>query len=102
MVRIPANSDTKFEVLASIVDHCSTATFGPTVEEIRKEVGLSVRSSVQWHINDLLEEGYVSHIPRKHRTLRPTDKGLRLVGLMREIDNGEAASEGEERVRDDG
>lgn len=96
MVRIPANKDTKFEVLAYIVDHCATAAFGPSMEEIREEVGLTVRSSVQWHINDLLEEDLVTHIPRKHRTLRPTVRGIRLVELMREIDSADTASQGSE------
>lgn len=81
--RIPRPEDTKFEVLATVVDHWGSATFGPTVEEIRQAVGLSVRSSVQWHINDLIEDGYLQHIPKKHRTLQPTARGLRLVEILR-------------------
>ena len=84
--RIPRVGDTKFEVLAVVVDHWKNATFGPTVEEIRDAVGLSVRSSVQWHINDLVESGYLQHIPRKHRTLQPTQRGERLVEILRDID----------------
>lgn len=83
-IRIPRAGDTKFEVLAAVVDHWNNQTFGPTVEELRETVGLTVRSSVQWHINDLLADGYLQHIPRKHRTLQPTVRGRKLVQIMRE------------------
>lgn len=85
--RIPRVGDTKFEVLAAVIDHWKDQTFGPTVEEIRETVGLTVRSSVQWHINDLLADGYLQHIPRKHRTLQPTVRGRKLVEILREHDN---------------
>jgi hypothetical protein len=87
---IPRYGDTKFEVLAAIVDWWegvddkASHAFGPTVEEVRVEVGLSVRSSVQWHINDLLAAGFLTHIPKKHRSLRPTNTGKRLVLVLRE------------------
>ena len=77
--------DTKFEVLATVVDHWENASFGPTVEEIREKVGLTVRSSVQWHINDLLEDKYLERVPRKHRSLKATSKGERLVEVLREL-----------------
>jgi SOS-response transcriptional repressor LexA len=83
---IPRYGDTKFEVLAAIVDHWKTHTFGPTVEEVREAVGLTVRSSVQWHINDLLAAGYLEHIPKKHRSMRPTATGKKLVAVLREAE----------------
>ncbi len=85
--RIPRIGDTKFEVLATVVDHWANASFGPTVEEIRDAVGLSVRSSVQWHINDLLEDHYLERVPRKHRSIKPTEKGKRLVQILRELED---------------
>lgn len=81
---IPRAGETKFDVLAAVVDHWDTATFGPTVEEIRHTVGLQVRSSVQWHINDLVEAGFLEHIPKKHRSIRPTSRGRKLVAILRE------------------
>lgn len=81
---IPRYGDTKFEVLAAVVDHWEGHSFGPTVEELRATVGLSVRSSVQWHLNDLLEAGYLEHIPKKHRSLRPTKTGKKLVLVLRD------------------
>lgn len=84
---VPRVGETKFEVLATVVDHWENKTFGPTVEEIREAVGLSVRSSVQWHINDLIEGGWLQHVPRKHRTLQPTDRGRRLVEVLRELED---------------
>lgn len=84
---ISNNGDTRFAVLEAVVEWWETARFGPTVEEVRVEVGLGVRSSVQHHINNLLEDGLVENIPRKHRTLRPTDKGVRMVELMKSIDS---------------
>lgn len=77
---------TKFDVLTAVVRHWETASYGPTVEEVRQTVGLQRRSSVQHHINDLIESGLITNIPRRKRTLRPTDKGKSLVALMREID----------------
>lgn len=80
MVAIP--HDMQFNVLEAVVAHWGGARFGPTVEEIRETVGLSHRSSVQWHINTLIEDGYLERIPKKHRTLRPTKRGEALVKLL--------------------
>lgn len=92
MPRLP-NGETKFSVLAAIVDHCAKARYGPTLAELADASGLTVRSSVQFHVNDLLDEGMVSHTPRKHRSLRPTAKGKAMVALMREFES-EAHSKG--------
>jgi predicted transcriptional regulator len=95
MTDVPKTSDTKFQVLVAVVDYCSNSRHGPTVEEVRQAVELGYRSSVQWHLNALIDEGLLTHVPRKHRTLKPTPKGEKLVSLMREIeeeDVGEAAS----------
>lgn len=81
---LPRVGETKFDILAAVVDHCAQARFGPTVEELREKVGLSVRSSVQFHLNHLVEDGLLEHVPRKHRSLRPTDRGQRLVELLRD------------------
>lgn len=72
----------KFEVLTFVVEYCANSRYGPTVEEIREAVGLTTRSSVQWHLNDLQEDGLLTRIPRKHRSLKPTGKGQLLQKLL--------------------
>jgi len=82
MTQVPRDGDTKFLVLRGVQDHWSTARFGPTVEELRLAVGLSSRSTVQFHLNGLLAEGYVSNVPGKRRTLRVTKKGNMLLQIL--------------------
>ena len=72
------------QVLVAISDHWDDARFGPTVEELRESVGLSSRSTVQFHINDLLSDGYLSHAEGKRRTLRTTKKGDMLLDILGE------------------
>lgn len=89
-VRIPRYGERKFEVLAAVVDHWAVnSQHGPTVEELRERVGLSRRSSVQWHINSLMDDGFLQNLPRKHRTLRPTNRGRKLVHMLRELQDVE-------------
>lgn len=78
-------SDTKFKVLEAVVDHYESASFGPTVDEVRATVGLGTRSSAQFHINDLVEQGFLNHLPGRARTLHATDSGVQLVELMRNL-----------------
>ncbi len=80
------NGETKLEVLGHLVDWWDGASYGPTVEQLRCLLGLSTRSTVQWHINSLLEDGFAERIPKKHKTLRPTDKGRQLIILLKEND----------------
>lgn len=75
--------DTKLEVLCAVQDHRASSRDGPTVEEIRQVVGLDSRSTVQFHINDLVSDGYLDQIPGKRRTLRSTKKGDLLVEIVR-------------------
>ncbi len=82
MTQVPRDGDTKFLVLQGVSDHWMTARFGPTVEELRQTVGLSSRSTVQFHVNDLLADGYVSNVPGKRRTLRITKKGDMLLQIL--------------------
>lgn len=74
---------TKFKVLAAVVDHYKTKSFGPTVDELAEAVGLGGRSTVQYHINDLRDQNLLTNLPNKPRTLRPTEKGEELVKLYR-------------------
>lgn len=52
------------------------------MEELRAEVGLTRRSSVQFHIDDLRQMGLVEGLPRRARTIRPTMRGKKLLKLM--------------------
>jgi SOS-response transcriptional repressor LexA len=82
MTQVPREGDTKFKVLVAIQDHWGDARFGPTVEELRETVGVLSRSTVQFHINDLLSDGYLSHAEGKRRTLRVTRKGDMLLEIL--------------------
>ncbi len=44
---------------------------GPTLEEVRQQMGFSSRSHALYHLRALLREGRVRHEPGKHRTWRP-------------------------------
>lgn len=77
---------TTFAVLETIYDHWQVSHTGPTLEEIRSQVGLSSPSAVHFHIKKLEEEGLVSRKKRKHRSIRVTHKGAKLIELMREFD----------------
>jgi SOS-response transcriptional repressor LexA len=74
---------TKFKVLSAVIDHYEVKSFGPTVEEIAEEVGLGGRSTVQFHINDLRDQHLLTNLPNRPRTLRATEKGEKLVELLR-------------------
>ena len=84
-VGVPRAGDTKFEVLAAIATWKSPRK-PPTVAEIRDTVGLSSRSAVQFHINHLVEDGYLDHVPGQRRTLKATMKGKNLVRFFQELD----------------
>lgn len=85
-VGVPRAGDTKFEVL-SVVTNWKSPRKPPTVAEIRDTVGLSSRSAVQFHINDLVADGYLDHVPGKRRTLKPTKKGKSLVQFFSELED---------------
>ena len=80
--KIPRDGDTKFEVLQAIREHRTHSREGPTVEELREVVGLGSRSTVQFHINDLVADGYLEQIPGKRRSLRSTPRGDLLVRII--------------------
>lgn len=80
MTSIPR--DTKFHVLVAVQSHWSNNRFGPTVQELKEEVGLSSRSTVQFHINDLVGDGYLSQRKGKRRTLKVTNKGEKLIEIL--------------------
>lgn len=50
--------------LLAVSDPC------PSLDEIASAVGLKGRSGVQRHVNRLIADGYVEHIPGRARDLR--------------------------------
>jgi SOS-response transcriptional repressor LexA len=77
---------TTFTVLEAVYDHYQTSRIGPTLDEIRIKVGLSSPSAVHFHIKKLEEDQLVQRIPGKHRSMRVTRKGAKLVTLMRQFE----------------
>ena len=73
---------TKFAVLETVVQYCEEARYGPTISEIADTVGVTAKSTIQSHVNDLISDGLLTRIPRKHRSVRPTEKGVDYVRLM--------------------
>ena len=85
-VGVPRAGDTKFEVLEAVSDHWKSARFGPTVDELREVVGLNARSSIQFHINDLIDDRYLVNVPGKRRSLKTTLRGEKLVEVIRDLE----------------
>lgn len=73
---------TKYAVLEVVVEYCEKARYGPTIAEIADSVGVTAKSTIQVHVDDLISDGLLTRIPYKHRSVRPTDKGLSYVRLM--------------------
>jgi len=82
MTSVPREGDTKYNVLVAIRDHYKSSRKGPSVEDLRVVCGLNARSTVQFHINDLVADGYLSQVPGKRRTLRVTKKGEMLISIL--------------------
>lgn len=85
---VPRPGDTSYKILQAVSNKWKGTNYGPTVEELRKEVGLSSRSGVQFHVSNLLDAGWLDNIPNRRRTLKLTDKGRRLLRVFSEFDNG--------------
>lgn len=79
-------SGTKYNVLQAVVRHWDTSNFGPTIQEIADKAGLKYRSAVHYHVKDLIASGMLTQIPRRRRTIKPTDMGKKMVELMDEVD----------------
>jgi SOS-response transcriptional repressor LexA len=80
------SGSTTYAILEAIGDWWADHRFGPTMDEINTEVGLSGPSAVHFHLKKLEADGLIARIPRKHRSIRLTHKGFRLIELMREFE----------------
>lgn len=83
-------SETRLKVLEYLVDYMEQSRTAPTRDDIAKAVGLSHRASVQYHIDTLVEGGYVERATYRHRMLRPTEAGVRAIERLREIDEADS------------
>lgn len=79
---VPRVGDTKFNVLTFIYEFRQTARYGPTMDEVAEAVGVKSKSTVAFHVDHLIDGGYVSHIPGKRRTLRVTPRGEHLIAIL--------------------
>lgn len=78
-------NDTRLRILEYIVHHLENNRFGPTRAEIAEGVGLNVRSSVQYHVECLVDDGYLERSTYRHRMLRPTQRGVDAIAELRRI-----------------
>lgn len=77
-------TDTRLRVLAFIASFMEEHRYAPTREEISEAVGLSNRSSVQYHVNGLTEEGFLDRVTQRHRMMHVTERGKRVLNAARE------------------
>lgn len=83
-------TDTRLLILQYLVDYSDNHRYAPTRSEIAEAVGLSVRSSVQYHIESLVEDGYIERSTYRHRMIRPTDRGRSVVATLRDLDEADS------------
>jgi SOS-response transcriptional repressor LexA len=60
----------------------------PTRDEIAKAVGLGPRSSIQYHIDTLVQDGYVERSTYRHRMIRPTQAGIDVIAELEADETG--------------
>ncbi len=82
--------DTRLRVLEYLIVHMETNRSAPTRDEIAKAVGLGPRSSIQYHIDTLVQDGYVERSTYRHRMIRPTQAGIDVIKQVQE--SNEASS----------
>lgn len=68
--------DRKKQIIQFIHDFRQQNTYAPTVREIAEGVNLSSVSTVQRHLINLVEKGYIETEQQKPRTIRLTEKAL--------------------------
>ena len=79
-------TDTRLKVLDYIVTYLEGNRSAPTRAEIAEHLGLKVRSSVQYHVDRLVEDGYLERSTYRHRMVKPTEKGSNAIRRLRELD----------------
>lgn len=79
-----SGTDTRLHVLEYLITHMENNRSAPTREEIAVAIGLGPRSSVQYHIDTLVADGYLERSTYRHRMIRPTQAGLDVVKKVRD------------------
>lgn len=79
-------TDTRLRILEYIAEWMESHRYAPTREEIRQGVGLKVRSSVQYHIESLVADGFLERDVHGHRLIRLTKQGRGVIATLKEID----------------
>lgn len=79
-------NETRLRVLECVVTAMENSRTAPTRDEIAAAVGLGSRSSIQYHIDTLVEDGYIERATYRHRMLRPTESGINAIARLKEID----------------
>jgi|Deesub1362B_J571_1020462.scaffolds.fasta_scaffold09698_1 repressor LexA len=84
-------SERQKEMLDFIRDFIRKKGYPPTYEEIRRFLGLSTKSLVDYHLKALQEKGYISRAARTPRGIKLTDRRLSTfsVPLLGRIAAGE-------------
>lgn len=78
-----SGSDTRLRVLEYLIIHMESNRSAPTREEIAAAIGLGPRSSVQYHIDTLVDDGYLERSTYRHRMIRPTKAGINVVAKLK-------------------
>lgn len=68
-------------LLSYLEAYWETHGYGPTLEEVRRQMGFSSRSHALYHLLSLVREGRVVYEPGKHRTWRPVSLPSRSVSI---------------------
>lgn len=79
-------SESRLRVLEFLVTYMENHRYAPTRDEIAAAVGLGPRSSIQYHIDTLVADGYVERTTYRHRMIKPTDAGIQAIKRLRTID----------------
>ena len=79
-----SGNETRLRVLEYLIVHMETNRSAPTRDEIAKAVGLGPRSSIQYHIDTLVQDGYVERSTYRHRMIRPTQAGIDVIRELNE------------------
>lgn len=68
-------------LLAYLEAYWETHGYGPSLEEIRRQMGFSSRSHALYHLRALAQQGVLIREPGKHRTWRPASLSIPRVPI---------------------
>jgi SOS-response transcriptional repressor LexA len=75
----PPLSDRQLSILSFVQQYVEQNGHSPSIRDIGRGVGLSSNSNVVYHINRLIERGYLAKATGANRTLVVLDAGLRQI-----------------------